>query len=304
MRRRFAIALAATLAGGFACAAVAGLVYFAPTAQPVDHPAQYISSVSWPAHRHWFGGLSGIDTLNGTDFTAISDRGFAVRARVTHDGDILRSIETGRISDLDDLAAANNRKLTVDSEGLVLMPDGTIRVSFEQRNRVVEYAPPDTTERSTEMIPDTENLSENGGLEALAVHPDGRLFAIPEGSFLKLHSSFPVYVRWPEGWRISGSIPASSGFLPVGADFDELGRLYVLERSITFLGLQSRVRRFDVTQMPYAEEVLMVSQAGEHGNLEGLTVWRNGSGLVLTMVSDNNFMSSQKQQIVEYLLPD
>jgi hypothetical protein len=48
----------------------------------------------------------------------------------------------------------------------------------------------------------------------------------------------------------------------------------------------------------------MVSQTGEHGNLEGLAVWRNGSGLVLTMVSDNNFMSSQKQQIVEYLLPD
>lgn len=255
-------------------------------------------------HKHWFGGLSGIDTLNGTDFTVISDRGFAVRAKVTRDGDMLQSIETITISNLDDLAARNNTGFLVDSEGLVLMPDGSILVSFEQRHRVVRYEPPRTVEFDIDFIPDTEEIAENGGFEALAIHPDGRLFAIPEGSFLSRQTSFPVYVRGHDGWQISGNIPASNGFLPVGADFDDLGRLYVLERSITFLGLQSRVRRFDVSEMPFAEETLFVSPTGAYGNLEGIAVWRNDTRLFMTMVSDNNFQSAQKQHIVEYLLTD
>ena len=51
------------------------------------------------------------------------------------------------------------------------------------------------------------------------------------------------------------------------------------------------------------ERVEMESATGQHDNLEGLSVWRDGAGVIrLTMISDDNFSFFQTTEIVEYRL--
>jgi hypothetical protein len=50
-------------------------------------------------------------------------------------------------------------------------------------------------------------------------------------------------------------------------------------------------------------ETVLQTRLGDHGNLEGLAVWRDTDGLLrLTMVSDDNFLSFLPGEIVEYVL--
>lgn len=50
-----------------------------------------------------------------------------------------------------------------------------------------------------------------------------------------------------------------------------------------------------------AEETLLLTPVGRHGNLEGLAVWQDAEGAIrLTMVADNNFRAFQRSEIVEY----
>jgi hypothetical protein len=87
----------------------------------------------------------------------------------------------------------------------------------------------------------------------------------------------------------------------VGADFDDLGRLYLLERSTTPVGFQTRVRRFDLTTGHRSETDLFTSRPGQYSNLEGLSVWTDAQGRIrLTMVSDDNFSTLLRTQVVEY----
>ena len=52
------------------------------------------------------------------------------------------------------------------------------------------------------------------------------------------------------------------------------------------------------------EETLLETSLFTHDNLEGLSVWRDGGTLVMTMISDDNFRGVQRTEIVEYLLTD
>ena len=67
----------------------------------------------------------------------------------------------------------------------------------------------------------------------------------------------------------------------VGADFDDKGQLYLLERAVSPLGFRSRVRRFDLNAPDLGETQLMISGPGRFDNLEALSVWRDPEGCLL-----------------------
>ena len=91
----------------------------------------------------------------------------------------------------------------------------------------------------------------------------------------------------------------------VGADFDDKGQLYLLERAVSPLGFRSRIRRFDLNAPALGETQLMTSSPGRFDNLEALSVWRDPEGNTrLTLISDDNFLPIQRTQIVEYLLTE
>ena len=80
----------------------------------------------------------------------------------------------------------------------------------------------------------------------------------------------------------------------------------MLERSVSLIGFRSRLRRWQITEdSPHAEEVLFETAIDTHDNLEGLSIWRdNQNRLQATMIPDDNFLTLQRTELVEYLLPD
>ena len=92
----------------------------------------------------------------------------------------------------------------------------------------------------------------------------------------------------------------------MGADFGPDGWFYLLERDFRgILGFAARVRRMKLTENgPTDEEILLTTRPLQYDNLEGISVWQDGRGIRLTMISDDNFLFVQRTELVEYRLRD
>ena len=263
---------------------------------------------TWRRDDPDFGGFSGIEVWDrGARFIAITDRGSLIEGRFLRDGGgALRGMEAGPLEPLRDTEGVPLRgEMMTDAEGLARAPGGRLFVSFERRHRVWAYARPDARAEPLPAHPDFARLQTNSGLEALAIGPDGTLYAIPERSGA-LDRPFPVYRFRGGAWDIPFAVPRRGTFLVVGADIGPDGRLYVLERDVILpFGFSSRVRCFEMGRTGLgAETQILSSRPGRHDNLEGISVWRAASGrLWITMISDDNFRLFQRTEIVEYSLP-
>lgn len=291
-------------------AVTAGIVLLAGlqgSASPTPAPG-FHGKFNWSMDQKRFGGFSAIEMdAQGRNFLALSDRGAFVQGRITRDAEgRIASIKAGEVTLLKgngEQPLATNR---ADSEGLAVGPDGSVYVSFEGVARVLRYDPITGPAENLPEAPAFAKLQDNSALEALAVDAKGAIYTLPERSGGE-RKPFPVY-RFRNGkWDESLRIPRSDGFLAVGADFGPDGRFYLLERKFAGLaGFGSRLRRFTLGPKGFgAEEVLMETQYGLYDNLEGVSVWRDGSGhLTATMISDDNFSPFLATAIVEYRLPD
>ena len=296
MRLGPALAIAALLVGG--CG---------PSGPGSLGAAQFLSAYDWSRSEPWFGGFSGLHlSPDGQRATVLSDRTTVVEVRLTRDGD-------GQITGVEPLShwrprSSRGKPLTrriADSEGLAIGHDGAVYISFEGVHRVARYTRPGAPATVLNAPWVFRGLKGNRSLEALAIDAAGRLYTLPEGG-RDAQGRIPVYRRDTDGWQVALSLPAHGRFLPVGADFGPDGRLYVLERAVGVLGFRSRLRRWTLTETgAEQEETLLATAAGTHDNLEGLSIWRDAGGdLRATMVSDDNFLSLQRTELVEYRLPD
>ncbi|MFV0299754.1 MAG: esterase-like activity of phytase family protein, partial [Paracoccus sp. (in: a-proteobacteria)] len=141
--------------------------------------------------------------------------------------------------------------------------------------------------------------------EALAIAPDGTLLTLPERSG-KLTRPFPVW-RWRDGtWDQPFSVPRNGDWLAVGADIGPDGRFYLLERDFKgLLGFRSRVRRFDLSETELTNErTLLESFPLQYDNLEGISVWDDGSEIRMTLISDDNCGFLQRTELVEFRVTD
>lgn len=284
--------------------------------------AGFLGAYTWTMSDPLFGGFSGIQvSKDGKSLVSISDKGSSIRAQIQRDASGRITRVTGekvkRLKDADGTDLAR-KKGASDSEGLAIAPDGTIYVSFEGRPRVMRFATLDSQGQDLPILPAFKKLPRNAAFEALAVDAKGRVYTMPE----EPKSSMPVRLLTgqagnPSGpdfpiWRFDGqtwtqayTLPRRGNLLPVGADFGPDGRLYILEREFRGLGgFGSRVRSFKLGARGLeGERTEMQSQPGRHDNLEGLAVWQNEAGQIhLTLISDDNFLSVQRTEIVEYRL--
>lgn len=299
MRRRSVVALAAA-------GAVAGTLG-AGAADVLPGNATWIGTHFWTMQNDRFGGMSAIEMeADGFGFVALSDRGSIVAGTFQRDAeDRIAGVTAGPLGVLRGRADEALTRSRADSEGLAIGPDGTIWVSFEIAPRLLQY---DQLFGPASYLPiprDFSRMAPNGALEALAIAPDGALYTLPEQS-VRNDGAFTVY-RFHDGtWDQPFTVPRDGDFLPVGADFGPDGRLYLLERDLGFFGFATRVRRFVLSgdRIDQGETVLQ-TPVGIHGNLEGIGVWRDAQGrLRLTMISDDNFSSFFRTEIVEYALRD
>ncbi|MCK8463980.1 esterase-like activity of phytase family protein [Aliiroseovarius sp. S1339] len=296
----------------FALGALAALVaLFA-----VDLGAQTVSEAKLVSATRWyggddtaFGGFSGIEVSDdGATFVALTDRGHITRGKLLRESGVITKVAHSKLKKLTSPRGIALRGAWTDSEGLAVSPNGDVYVSFEVAHRITKYVRGQAKGQDIPDNPATKRMAGNSAQEALAIHPDGTLFMIPEGSD-KQNNPHTLYRLRPgsKTWDTQFTIPRHRPFLPVGADIGPDGRLYVLERHLgSVLGFTNRVRRFDIAPDSLTNEtILLQSKVGAHDNLEGLAVWRDQDGLIrLTMISDDNFMFFQVTEIVEYVVPD
>ncbi|MEM6824773.1 MAG: esterase-like activity of phytase family protein, partial [Pseudomonadota bacterium] len=260
----------------FAAAMAVAVLPLAAAAEPT-----LLGSFHWTYPRDYFGGFSGIEVAdNGTDFMTIGDAGQIVRGSIARTGDRITGVDFENVKSLHTPDGRRVRGIfEFDAEGLAVAPGGTYYVSFEHDARVWAYDEWLGPAKALPRHPDFDRLIDNQGLEALAIGPDGALYAIPEVS-PALWEPRHVY-RFAGGkWQTFGTLETSRLFWPVGADVGPDGRLYVLERRYApVLGFSSRIRRFDIGETSLeAPETLLETRLGKHDNLEGLAVWRDARG--------------------------
>ena len=261
------------------------------------------SEFVWSENDSWFGGLSGAEiSADGTSLIAISDRGRVIEAAIERTNGKVTNVALTHSVALRDSAGKILVKPFTDAEGLAIAPDGQVFASFEGQHRVVSLSVEDGTTTPLPQQPDFSFLAENSGMEALATLADGTLIAIPEKSS---SDKFPVYAYTDGGWRVLFNLPSRGPFLPVGADFDDAGNLYLLERTVTPLGFRTRIRRFNMDGETLVEETLLQTLPARYDNLEAISVWTNDQGQTsITLIADDNFFPIQKTQIVEFTLTE
>lgn len=260
-----------------------------------------MDALTWQETDDWFGGWSAVEiSASGAEMTVISDRGRLLRGRLIRDGSKLVRVDVRDSKMLGYPDGRAVRKETLDAEGLAIGPDGSAHVSFEFYHRVMALDLDTGLLSSPRSFPFA--MPRNKGMEALAVHPNGTLYAIGEHRPAE-NAPFALHALAGDVWQIAAQIPQRGPFVPVGADFDDRGRLWLLERTLTPLGFRSQIRL--ITFDPPSEVTLLTTQPAGFDNLEGLSAWRTTSGdLRLTLISDDNFLRIQRTQIVEYAVEE
>ena len=264
----------------------------------------YIGTFVWTDPHESFGGFSGIDiSADGQSFHALTDRSHLYWGQFSRDSQ-------GRIRGVDIRAHLKDSKGTPlkpgylgDSEGLAVDAEGTAWVSFEGLDRIAGYPDPDEAAVLHPHPPQVPGMRVNSGLEALAIRDDGTIFGIPERSGGP-DKPFPILTYKEGTWSQMGEVRRDPRWLMVGADFGPDGWLYLLERDFKgLLGFSARVRRIRFDQDSVAEDqILLETRSLQYDNLEGISVWDDGQGIRITMISDDNFLILQRTEIVEYRL--
>jgi len=264
------------------------------------------SSVVWTRDDPWFGGFSGAEiSRDGAQITLITDRAELVEIAVTRKASgQIATVQLLGHRPLLDKTNAPFLGTASDAEGIAFTSRDTAYVSFERQHRVAQI---NINTGRTRLLPTPaafKTFKENAGLEALAIHPDGSLYTLPEKP-ASGRRSFDLW-RYSDGaWEVIGQIPRKGGFRPVGADFDRRGRLYLLERATSAAGFRSRIRRFAQIGPTMQSDLQHSTRAGRFDNLEAITLWEDTNGTTrITLVSDDNFKPFQRTQIVEFALPE
>lgn len=280
--------------------AAACTLSLAATAEPF---LEIDSDVVWTEGLHYFGGFSGIEiSPDGQIVTILSDQGYFLRAQVQREAGAITGFLRNKIVSVNDKGGNRVKAELTDSEGFAVDPSGAGYVSFEEHHRVMSVNLVDGIATLLPSHPDFTRFEINAGLEALAIHPNGTLYTLPETTALEEHD-FPLYALERNRWVVVEQIPRVGPFLPVGADFSDDGLLYLLERAATPLGFRSRIRRFDLSAPGQSATTLLETTPGQLDNMEALTLWTDPSGQTrVVLLADDNYLNIQRTQVVEFIL--
>ena len=277
---------------------LAALMLLAAPAGAVDAPRLVLDAeIVWsdPSPRH--GGVSAIEVGRGGSVAlTVSDRGSFATVVLEREGGRLVGARTAERRPLRDTEGRAARGRIADAEGLALREDGRIYVSLKGPGRVWTWRDTGSEAAWMPRAPGFRELGANKALEALAIDGAGRLWTAPETP------GGPLWVYEGGAWRVAAIREGAGGFKTVGADFGPDGALWLLERRVVGILFRSRIRRLEIEgTRVLSDEVVLTTAPGAHGNLEGLSVWRDGSGtLRLTAVEDDNFLPVARTHIVEW----
>ncbi|MGE3932844.1 MAG: esterase-like activity of phytase family protein [Rhodospirillaceae bacterium] len=260
-----------------------------------------------------FGGLSGLSVSpDGRRLVAVSDRGYWVTATLVYDEvGLLADAVAGEIGDLADPDGAPVADTPLnDAEELVRDgPDWL--VTFERHHRIWRYpATPGGFAMRPQRVPDPPGLARappNGGLEALARLPDGRLFGLVEGRDGE-GGRTPGWVGTPGRW-LPLEYVRTGIFRPTGAAALPDGDVVVLERRFTLLGGPgARLARVPAAALRHGAAVegtalAVLAPPLVVDNMEGIAARRGANGeTILYLVSDDNYNVLQRTILLMFAL--
>lgn len=326
--RTFVIPFCALLAVAGGCAAVAGSDRPSASSVPVvlDSDRPTLTEVGALRFRGALylpdgAGVRGLSGLwvseSGERFVAVSDNGRSVTGRLSYDAQgHLAGAGRYAVRPLVIDKDPSQRGRRNDSEDLVRLPDGGWLVPFERNHRILRYGGADRPEGTPQTLPvppGLESAPANGGVEALAALPDGRILAIEEGD--------DDGVRERRAWIAAAGLEkrrdwqpltyrAAPRFRPTAAAALPDGGVLVLERRVSLLGgWAARVvhvpadslrggAMMDGVELARLEPPLLTD------NFEGMAVRPGPDGDTLVyIVSDDNRSPLQRTYLAMFAIP-
>jgi hypothetical protein len=286
-----------------------------PTLSPL---LTFVGGIELSSTEPLFGAFSSIRFRDQQNFLGVFDTGYWIKGRIERDAE-------GRLSGLDGVTVAplldasggeSTSKVRVDAESLALDGDRGF-VGFEQRHRVVAYAPLSDLGKAVPSEPvafpfDLDLLESNGGIEALMVAPAdgqlaGALIAISEKSTDAQGNNYAAIL----GGSMAGEfrVRPRDNFEITDGVFLPGGDLLLLERRFSIAtGVGMRLRRIaGDTIKPGAvvdgEILLEADYSSQIDNMEGIDALPEPDGSVrLIMVSDDNHSILQRSLTLEFRL--
>lgn len=289
--------------------AVAGLALLLWSAPAEALELRFLQSLDWSEDNAEFGGFSGLVVTDmGKAFWAASDRGTLWRAEVTRGAD-------GRIEAIgarwQDRFLDNGGKgvsgFTADAEALAPAPDGGLYVGYESYTRVTGLNPPDMRSIPLHRFDRFKGRWNNNSFEGLARLSDGTLMAVVEASDGAV-GGYRTFIGRKGGWQAGPVLRTSPDFGASDATLDDEGRLWLLERRLTWFGqFEVRISTCPAVAQRGAVDCtpVMTAPPGQLGNMEGMSVWRDAAGRqIMTLISDDNFSILDSTVVAEYeILP-
>lgn len=279
-------------------------------------PLEFRGGLALRALDDSFGGLSGLEISDGGDrLTAVSDKGSWFTATLSYDAaGRLDGIAEGAITPmlgLDGDPILGTRK--GDAESLRYDGHGGYLVGFEQQHRLWRYPAAssldDAMPTEISMPPSLRHAPNNGGLEAVASLPDGRIVAVTEEFRRDAGHVFGWVVD--DGTFKTFHYPVDEDFRPTDMAALPEGRMLVLERRyVPPLDLSVRLRTFrieslDESRIPRPRLLAELSWPLNIDNFEGLAVRTDAEGKTLVyLLSDDNFNLMQRTLLMMFVLED
>ncbi|HEX2764044.1 MAG TPA: esterase-like activity of phytase family protein [Allosphingosinicella sp.] len=286
-------------------------VRFEPIALNEDAPHEtrigalrFLGGWAVSSNDYRFGGISALH-VDGGRVLGVSDAGWLLRFTLPAAGGT-GALEVGWIGE--GPTGQGGGKEDRDAESLAVA-DGRIWIGYEQANSVWRYRLADWRAEASAAPPAMAGWDDNRGPEAMARLPDGRFLVFSEGpggdsevllfdGDPAIHGTRSVRLRYrpPRGYRIT-----DAAVLPDGS-------LLTLNRHINLLhGFSAKLT---VVALPaiWANAVLEGKEIAAfegplaQGNLEGLSVVREGGRTLLWLASDDNYNPLQRTVLLKFAL--
>ena len=266
-----------------------------------------------------FGGISAIRVAaDGTQFIALTDRGWWFRGRLLYEGTRPSGIAAAEMAPM---LGPDGKPLAArgwyDTESIA-EDGGTLYVGIERVHQIVRfnYGKEGLLARGRPIaLPaGVRALPANKGVEALVFVPKGfplagSLIAISERGLDKMGNIIGFLIGGPTPGNFA--IKRSSNYDITDAALMPGGDVLLLERRFGWdSGLGARMRRValdDIKPRALVDgSVLFEADLGyEIDNMEGLGVHRDAAGqIVLTLVSDDNFSAVQRTLLLQFIMAE
>mgnify|MGYP001614715453 CR=1 FL=1 len=257
-----------------------------------------------------FGGYSGLETIPGGKLAAVSDTGHWLVFAPVRDADgRLVGVEKGEIEPLkDERAHPLSGKSRGDAEALRRDPvQGGLLVAFERDHRVLRYRTIGGPGAPIAVPGEIKSQPDNGGIEAMALWPDGRMLLISEQA-RDADGDHKAWLFAGNKWHALG-YAVGGEYLPTDAAALPGDDLLVLERRYGLIApLGARLVRVPAAQVKptgrlHGEVLAEWGAPFSVDNMEGLAVaWDRNDAVLIWLISDDNKSRIQRTLLMLFRL--